>query len=248
MDQASPTLSNTVADRLHDLAQAHRVLEMEGHGDLTLGHMSARDPEGRGFWLKCQGLGLSEIREPSHFVLLDYDGKLVEGDGWVHSEWPIHSEIYRRREDVEAIGHTHAFHACVFSATGETLRAIAHEGAYFAENVPHYKETSELINTIDMGRNLAETLDDAHAVFMGNHGVTFCGGSIMHAMMMGIWIEKACHAQLLIGASGYEWSVTGGEELKAKATGMVTQKILEGFWAYYGRILKEYEAGRRPRG
>ena len=38
--------------QLDKLARACRILEMEGHGDMTLGHLSLRDPLGRGYWLK----------------------------------------------------------------------------------------------------------------------------------------------------------------------------------------------------
>jgi hypothetical protein len=46
-----------VAEILDDLARAHRILEMEDHGDMSMGHLSFRDPEGRGAWLKRGNLG-----------------------------------------------------------------------------------------------------------------------------------------------------------------------------------------------
>ena len=49
---------------LLQLSQACRILEMEGHGDMTLGHVSVRDPDGRGFWLKRNRIGLGEVLGP----------------------------------------------------------------------------------------------------------------------------------------------------------------------------------------
>src|ERR1700758_5478154 len=106
---------------LTDLARACRILEMEGHGDMTLGHLSLRDPAGRGFWLKRNRFGLGEIRGPGDFVLVDFDGRQLAGEGGRHSEWPIHSEILRRWPEVTVVAHTHPFHACVFSAAAEPL-------------------------------------------------------------------------------------------------------------------------------
>ena len=40
--------SPVVVEVLDDLARAHRILEMEDHGDMSMGHLSFRDPEGRG--------------------------------------------------------------------------------------------------------------------------------------------------------------------------------------------------------
>src|SRR3954466_11687353 len=98
---------------LEDLARGCRVLEMEGHGDFTLGHLSLRDPAGRGFWLKRNRYGLGEIEGPGDFVLVDMDGVQLSGEGGLHSEWPIHSEVFRLRPDVNVVAHTHPFHACV---------------------------------------------------------------------------------------------------------------------------------------
>ena len=36
---------------LTELAYGCRILFMEGHADMTLGHLSLRDPAGRGLWL-----------------------------------------------------------------------------------------------------------------------------------------------------------------------------------------------------
>lgn len=51
-------LAAELGQSLDELARACRILEMEGHGDMTLGHVSLRDPEGRGFWLKRNRIGL----------------------------------------------------------------------------------------------------------------------------------------------------------------------------------------------
>ncbi len=47
---------------LYDVARAHRILELEGHGDMSMGHLSYRDPFGRGLWLKRGNLALAEVR------------------------------------------------------------------------------------------------------------------------------------------------------------------------------------------
>ena len=67
--------------QLDRLARACRILEMEGHGDMTLGHLCLRDPQGRGFWLKRNAYGLGEIRSSGHFVLVDHEGQQLDGEG-----------------------------------------------------------------------------------------------------------------------------------------------------------------------
>src|SRR5487761_1141313 len=84
----------TLAERLMDLARACRILEMEGHGDMTLGHLSMRADDDSGFWMKRNQIGLGEVLGPEDFVLVDWDGEKISGSGGRHSEWPIHSEIF----------------------------------------------------------------------------------------------------------------------------------------------------------
>lgn len=72
---------------------------MEGHEDVFQGHLSLRDPDGRGIWLKRRGLGLSEVRSAEDFTLLDFDGNQLAGSGHHHSEWPIHSEVMLARPE-----------------------------------------------------------------------------------------------------------------------------------------------------
>ncbi len=72
MTDTVPT--DEVRQSLDELARACRILEMEGHGDMTLGHLSLRDPQGRGFWLKRNRIGLGEVMGAGDFVLVDWDG------------------------------------------------------------------------------------------------------------------------------------------------------------------------------
>ena len=89
-------MNNSLRDSLERLALASRILEMEGHGDMTLGHLSLRDPDGRGFWMKRNKVGLGEIIGAEDFVLVDMDGNKIVGSGGRHSEWPIHSRLDTR--------------------------------------------------------------------------------------------------------------------------------------------------------
>jgi L-fuculose-phosphate aldolase len=222
-------------------SRAYRVLDMEGHTDMSQGHLAIRDPDGRGFWMKRTGISFGEIAHRADFVLVDFDGKKLEGEGGVHGEWPIHVEILRRRPNVNAIGHTHPFHACVFSATSEPLRAVAHEGGSLRGPIPRYTDTSNLVNTAQLGRDLAQVLGDAPAVFMRNHGITFCGCSVEECVLSGIFLDKACRAQLLIAATGYKWDSPDETESREKYDTMITPGYLQNCWAFYERKLARRE-------
>lgn len=234
------TLANAtpVEAELEKSAVAHRILEMEGQGDMTLGHMSVRDPDGRGFWLKRKAIGMGQVVGPEDFVLLDFDGNQLAGDGVCHNEWPIHAEIMLRRPDVNAVGHTHPFYGCVFSASDDVLRPVALEGGYFWPDVPRYSDSYELINTSELGRGVAVALGDSFALLLKNHGVVFCGRSTEHAMLMAIFLERACRAQLVIGASGVNWSWPDETAMEARGPQTFHQGLIDRSWKFYNDKFK----------
>lgn len=237
------TENSDISAILDELVAGHRILSMEGHDELTLGHLSWRAPDGRGFWMKRHSIAMCEVMDQSDLVLVDFDGNKIEGSGNRHSEWPIHAEIYLARDDVNAVAHTHVFHATAFAATtNTTLRAIAHAGAYFLENVPLFTDTVQLIRQPEMGRALARSLGDAWAVLMRNHGVTFCGHSIRHCVIMGFFLERACRQQLVLEASGMEWAGQTQEELGPKGSQILGDQAIEMFWNHLNRKLGKFEA------
>lgn len=230
-------IDNTLKSSLEELARACRILEMEGHADMTLGHMSLRDPAGRGVWLKRSGISLGEVAAYEDFTLVDFDGNKLAGSGRVHKEWPIHTKIIAAREDVNVVGHTHPVHACAFSATDEELKAVTHEATYLGGPPARYDGTTGLIDTPELGEDLAAALGDASTVLMRNHGVTFVGASIPVAAMMGIFLERACRTQLLLMAAGVPFTSTPADELAAKRAQVFDAPLVESHWNYFLRRL-----------
>jgi L-fuculose-phosphate aldolase len=235
-------VDSSVEELLDHLARAHRILNLEGHNDMSLGHMSLRDPAGRGFWLKRGNIGLEEVYAED-FVLLAFDGEILAGDGIRHLEWPIHSEILLSRPDVNVVAHTHPFHATVLSATDVAIGPFSNEGVWFGEGgVPHFKLTSDLVNTPDLGRELAGALGPNEAVLLKNHGATFVGQSVPEATLAGVFLERAARVQLALAASGIPHYHSGPEEIDQKRDTIYPPRAIENFWQYYNRKLDKAEA------
>jgi L-fuculose-phosphate aldolase len=232
-----------VSETLNRLAAGCRILAMEGHNDMALGHMSLRDPQGRGLWLKKAQRGLDEILGPSHFVLIDFQGRQLENHGFCHSEWPIHSEIMLARPDVHVVGHTHAHYSVLFSAANEDLKPLNHEGASLVGRLARFNETAGLINTRELGRALAASLGDACVVLMKNHGITFVGSTPEEATLSGIYIERACKAQIEIAATGWAWSAEAGGtyDRKLTASSNPATDYHRIFFDYFARKLERIE-------
>ena len=230
--------SSEIAAGLRTLALGHHVLHREGHGDMTLGHLSWRDPFGRGLWLKRALIGLEEV-DAHDFMLIDFDGAVVAGEGERHLEWPIHTELMKHRPEIHAVAHTHAPCATLFSCTDEILRPLTNEGVWFDIPPGRIAATSDLIDTVALGAGHAEAMGEADAVFLRNHGASFVGRSIHELCLIGIFLEKACRAQLALARSGlaYGWPSCG--EVRRKKANIYPPSAIAGFWDYYVRKLDD---------
>jgi L-fuculose-phosphate aldolase len=222
--------------QLDELALAHRILAYEGQGDRTSGHLSWRDPGGRGLWIKRARIGMDEVASRADLQLVDFDGNVVEGTGERHYEWPIHAEILRSRPDVTAVGHTHAFYSQIFASTDEPLRPIGKEGVWF-DDPPKFQETCSLIRTPDLGRRLAATLGGNDAVFLMSHGVAFVGTTVRECTLVGIYLEAAVRAQITLAMTGYRMRWPDAADARAKRGQTRTVNGINNYWAYLERKL-----------
>jgi L-fuculose-phosphate aldolase/molybdate transport system substrate-binding protein len=235
---------DSVANVLDNLARAHRILEMEGHGDMSMGHLSYRDPHGRGLWLKRGNLGMEEVRA-GDYILIDFDGTVLEGQGLRHLEWPLHAEIMLARPDVNVVGHSHPFQATVFGAGRARIEPVNNHGVWFAEHgVPRFDATSHIITTQELGRDLARVLGQADAVLQANHGASFTGRNVRDATLAGIFLEKASAFQLALAASGLPYDPPDAEESVEKNRRIYPERARDNYWMYFNRKLDRLEAAR----
>ncbi len=224
---------------LLETATACRILHMEGHADMTLGHLSLRDPSGRGVWIKRSGIGLGEVMGPEDFVLVNFDGHRLAGEGRLHKEWPIHTEVLRARPDLCTVGHSHPFHATVFSALDVELQAVTNEAVSLGLPIGRFDETTGLIDTPAVGASLTRSLGSGSTVLMRNHGVLFAGSSVAEAALKGIFLEGACRAQMQLISTQLPSRATPPSELANKKDQVFDVGLIEVFWAFYKRKLEK---------
>ncbi len=230
--QDGAQLSPGTRAELETLVKGSRILEPHGQGDRIWGHVAMRDADGRGFWIKRHGISLGEVFDADDFQLTSFEGELLRGKGKRHSEWPIHGEIFLRRPDIQFSAHTHPFHGSIFSSIPEALRQVRGGTAVVASR---YEGSSELVVTRARGRELAEALGAADSVFMRNHGVVFCGASVIELVKRGIELEETCRQTLAANGSGFAWSWPGDDEMARKSADYGTRDRGDALWEYYCR-------------
>ena len=230
-------MTGAAQDLREEVALGCRVLGAEDQGDLIWGHVSCRDPDGRGVWMKAATWGFEEIDEDK-VILVDPDGAVVEGTGRRHAEFPIHTEVMEARPDVASVVHTHAPHAVALAATGQPLRPISHEGTLFVPpDIARFTETGDLILTRALGRKVAAALRDRNALFLVNHGIVTAGPDVPTAVLTAVLLERACRMQLVASSAGELVSWSSDDEALSKRDHCYPPELLGQAWAYLVRRL-----------
>ena len=221
------------------VAVASRVLGVEDLGDFVLGHVSVRDPDGRGVWMKATGWGFEEI-SPDRVQLLGWEGQILAGEGRRHVEYPIHTEIIRARRDVNSVVHAHAPHAVAFASLQVPLRPISHEGGLFVPpDIARFTKTGDLIMTRELGEALAQTLGGRNAALMVHHGIATAGETVEAAVVAAILLEHACRKQLLAMAAGEIRTWSSDEEALSKRSRVYAPELI------YTYLVRKAETSHR---
>ena len=218
-----------------EVALGCRILGLEDQGDFVWGHVSARDPEGRGVWMKAAGLGFDEI-EPAGVILVGWEGDVLDGDGRRHLEYPIHTELMRERDDVGAVVHTHAPSSVAFASTEQPLRPVSHEGTLFVPpDIARFTKTGDLILTAELGADVAATVGARNAALLVHHGIVTCGPDVVTAVMYAVFLERACRTNLRALAGGGPRTWSSDEEALAKREHVYSFRQA---WDYLARRLE----------
>ena len=189
------------ADLREQVAWSGRILAMAGHGDYTLGHVSARAATSLHILMKPNGLGLEEVT-PSDILALDMDGSRLSGEGPIHLEYVLHTEIYKARPDVGAVVHTHPPYATAFGATDATLELLNHDAVLFREGIAYFDDTAELIVRPDQGAAVAAALGDRRVLVMRGHGLVVTGETVPWATYAALTLERVLRIQSIARSLG----------------------------------------------
>lgn len=124
--------ANSDIDIRERVLEAVRGLAASGMGSNIGGHVSIRVPGERLFYINAfdktfEEMGLEDI------ALLDFDGNVLESETRVSPGLTFHHGIYKQREDVGAIVHTHGFWITAHSALGRPVRSLHNLTTYFHE-------------------------------------------------------------------------------------------------------------------
>ncbi|MCE2462715.1 MAG: class II aldolase/adducin family protein [Dehalococcoidia bacterium] len=135
---------------------------------------------------------------PEDMVVIDMDGGPVEGDLLPSSETAMHLELYKARQDVEAIIHTHSLYASVAAVSGLEIPPIVVEMVIRVGGSVRVAEYA-FPSTEELAQNAGHALGDRNAVLLRNHGMVGVGRTSWEALDLCQMVERV--AQIFVYSS-----------------------------------------------
>lgn len=140
---------------------------------------------------------------PEQLLVVDLEGRVLEGTGLPSSETPMHLLCYRRRGDVGGVVHAHPPVATAFAAAGVPLDAdVMPEVVQTVGPVPLVPYATP--GTEELARSLEPYVDDHDAFLLASHGVLTLGRDVreaLHRMERVEHLAKVTLAARLLGGA-----------------------------------------------
>jgi L-ribulose-5-phosphate 4-epimerase len=175
-------------------------MELPKHGlvVMTSGNVSGRDPETNLVVIKPSGYSYDRMT-PEDMVVVNLDGKVVEGHLKPSVDTETHLYIYSHRPDIFGVTHTHSTFASVFAALGKPIPACLTTTAMLGGEIPLGKYVP--IGGKEIGEEVVKSIGNKLAIIMQNHGIFTIGKNAQQAVKMAIEVEQiakiTCFATLM---------------------------------------------------
>lgn len=173
---------------------------------LTWGNVSAIDRESGFVVIKPSGVDYATMKAED-MVVVDLDGKVVEGKYRPSSDTPTHIWLYKQFPQIGGVVHTHSTYATAWAQSGRNITAYGttHADAFYGD-VPCTRDlTKEEIGSeyeLNTGKVISETFEGKDvlaipAVIVKNHGPFTWGATPEKAVENAVTLEEVARmAQL----------------------------------------------------
>ncbi|MXX81891.1 MAG: L-ribulose-5-phosphate 4-epimerase [Chloroflexi bacterium] len=172
-----------------EVCQLHAELPRNNLVAWTSGNISARDPASSLVVIKPSGVLFDDLT-PENMVVVDLQGRVVQGDHAPSSDTASHCAIYRQMPKIHGVTHTHSRYATAFAVVGQPIPCVTTAMAdEFGGEIPC--ASFALIGGEAIGELVVETLrgQRSPAALLQNHGVFTIGKSASDTVKAAVMTE-----------------------------------------------------------
>ena len=170
-----------------EICRLHAELPHNQLVSWTSGNVSGRDPDSGLVVIKPSGVAYDQLT-PQNMVVVDLDGKVIEGKLKPSSDTFAHVYVYRHRPEVNGVVHTHSTFATAWAAAGKpipaVLTALCDE---FGGPIPIGAYAR--IGGDEIGQEIIRSIGASPAILMKNHGVFTLGKTPEAAVKAAVMVE-----------------------------------------------------------
>ena len=182
-----------------EVFEANLSLVEHGLVIFTWGNVSAIDRVSGLVVIKPSGVDY-DVMKASDMVVVDLDGKVVEGDLRPSSDTPTHVALYKAFPNIGGVVHTHSTYATAWAQAGRSIPNIGTTHAdYFHDDIPCTRDMKkeEVFGEYELetGNVIVERFkgmnpDDTPAVLVKNHGPFAWGTDAANAVHNAVVLEQ----------------------------------------------------------
>jgi ribulose-5-phosphate 4-epimerase/fuculose-1-phosphate aldolase len=190
-----------------DLCRGARVLYRQGLSVGIAGHLSIKVAPDR---MIANRFGPSfGTVTPADLLLLDLQGNIIEGKGYVNDTIRLHGVIHHRNPDIIALAHTHPPAVVTYSSLRTVPEVYDQESCFLAGEVGIVEEDySGLASKEERVRPFAEALTKYHAIILPNHGAITKGANIQQAVFFMLLLEGMVQRNLVVAGASRATGIT----------------------------------------
>ena len=183
------------------IVEVGRRLYARGYTASNDGNISVRLDAGRLLMTPksvCKGFMTADM-----MVITDLEGRKLAGDRDPSSEMQMHLEVYRQRQDVQAVVHAHPPTATGFAVAGIPLtRAVLAEVVTTLGSIPIAEYGTP--STAELPEAVRKYIKAHDGMLLANHGAVTCGNSVFNAHFKMETIEHFATISLVARLLGRE--------------------------------------------
>jgi L-ribulose-5-phosphate 4-epimerase len=177
------------------------LLELPKNQLVTMhsGTVSGRDPETNLVVIKPTGFRYDKLT-PADLIVMDLQGKIVEGHRRPSSDTGTHLYLYTHRPDIYGIVHTHSPYAMIFGVLGKPIPPTMTSAALLGGEIPIGGYVP--VGGEEIGAEILRKIGNSSAIVMQNHGVYTFDKTVWKATVLAAEVEdlaKITHFAMLHG-------------------------------------------------
>ena len=131
---------------------------------------------------------------PEDIVLVDLDGNVLT-NGNPSSEVNMHLEIYRRRDDVNGIVHTHSPYVTGFAFSNKRIKRLEGFGEIKDPFLPYIEY--EKPGCVELANKASEGIGNSDVLILKSHGVICVSENLKEAESLAVFVEESAKIQFI---------------------------------------------------